>query len=60
VIIFLNSINQLIFLMVKSFIFLKIRTEFLDTINKNFIFKGLKLLGNFFPEVSSVLHLHLQ
>jgi hypothetical protein len=42
-IISLNSVNQLIFVMVKSCVFFAVRTEFLNTVQTNFIFKGLQL-----------------
>jgi hypothetical protein len=41
-IISLNSVNQLIFVMVKSCVFFAVRTEFLNIIYTNFGFKGLK------------------
>jgi hypothetical protein len=36
-----NSINQLIFLMVKHCVFFEVRAEFLNTINTSANFKGL-------------------
>jgi hypothetical protein len=41
VIISLNSVNQLIFVMVKCGVLFEVRTEFLYTIYKSFGFKGL-------------------
>jgi hypothetical protein len=41
VIIFLNSINQLIFVMVKCGFLFEVRTEFLNTGLKSIVFKGL-------------------
>jgi hypothetical protein len=40
---FLNSINKLIFVMVKSCVFFAVRTEFLNIILSIFGFKGLML-----------------
>jgi hypothetical protein len=37
-----NSINKLIFVMVKCDILLEVRTEFLNTIYTSFSFEGLK------------------
>jgi hypothetical protein len=42
----INSVNQLIFLMVKYGVFFKVRTEFLNIIFTNFGFKGLNELQN--------------
>jgi hypothetical protein len=41
-IIFLNSIKQLMFVMVKCGVLFEVRTEFLDVIQTSFGFKGLK------------------
>jgi hypothetical protein len=38
----LNSVNQLIFVMVKRGVFFAVRTEFLNIIYASFGFKGLK------------------
>jgi hypothetical protein len=43
VIISLNSINQLIFVMVKCDVLFEVRTEFLNIILTSFSFKGLNL-----------------
>jgi hypothetical protein len=40
----LNSINQLIFVMVKYSVFFAVRTEFLNIIQTSFGFKGLIVL----------------
>jgi hypothetical protein len=39
----LNSVNQLIFVMVKYGVFFEVRTEFLNNIWTSFVFKGLNL-----------------
>jgi hypothetical protein len=39
---FLNGINKLIFIMVKSSVFFAVRTEFLNIILTSFGFKGVK------------------
>jgi hypothetical protein len=43
VIISLNSVNQLIFVMVKCSVLFEVRTEFLNNIYATFVFKGLNL-----------------
>jgi hypothetical protein len=42
-IISLNSVNQLIFVMVKCGVLFEVRTEFLNIIWTSFVFKGLNL-----------------
>jgi hypothetical protein len=42
-IIFLNSVNQLIFVMVMCGVLFEVRTEFLNNIKTRFCFKGLNL-----------------
>jgi hypothetical protein len=42
-VIYLNSINQLIFVMVKCGVLFEVRTEFLNIISTSFGFKGLNL-----------------
>jgi predicted Holliday junction resolvase-like endonuclease len=39
----LNSVNQLIFVMVKCGVLFEVRTEFLNNISTSFVFKGLNL-----------------
>jgi hypothetical protein len=39
----LNSVNQLIFVMVKCGVLFKVRTEFLNTMKTSFGIKGLKI-----------------
>jgi hypothetical protein len=41
---FLNSVNQLIFVMVKCGVFFAVRTEFLNVILMNFVFQRVKAL----------------
>jgi hypothetical protein len=43
VIISLNSVNQLIFVMVKCGVLFEVQTEFLNNIYTSFVFKGLNL-----------------
>jgi hypothetical protein len=51
VIISLNSVNQLIFAMVKCGVLFEVRTEFLNIIWTSFNFKGLKVDdGDYFPK----------
>jgi hypothetical protein len=40
---YLNSVNQLIFVMVKCGVLFEVRTEFLNNIYTSFVFKGLNL-----------------
>jgi hypothetical protein len=44
-IIFLNTINQMIFVMVKSCVLFEVRTEFLNVIYTSFGFRGLRTVG---------------
>jgi hypothetical protein len=41
----LNSINQLIFVIVKCGVLFKVRTEFLNNIYTSFVFKGLNSIN---------------
>jgi hypothetical protein len=47
----LNSVNQLIFVMVKCGVLFEVRTEFLNIIYTSFGFKGLNVGdGDYFPK----------
>jgi hypothetical protein len=47
----LNSVNLLIFVMVKCGVLFEVRTEFLNSIYRSFDFKGLKVGdGDYFPK----------
>jgi hypothetical protein len=51
----LNSVNQLIFVMVKSCVFFVVRTEYLNVMNMSFVFKGLIL--NYFAARSTQIYI---